>query len=409
MEYLPNYRNIYDIKDYIINMVRRTVTQINKFDEIEYLRGFAILAVIAIHISANFTHIQNINLLLIVNVIVDVFSHFAVPLFIFISGFVLSFKYKGSFSQKTFYKKRAKFVLPQYIIFSLLYILLNIAISSLNGSLKIPSIITIVFYFLTASSYYHLWFFALIIQFYIFYPWIIKLYENFTNSGRTFLFIFLTLIMQQLWLIIEDVSITYFTSSTYFNSITYLNVIFKLLLNRLFFSHIFYFIIGIYVCQNYEYVMDKVFNFKKWTLLTIIVLTGVISALWIKGIAKYGGFSNIPESYSIFYDLLNSVYYPFIFSILLITSSNLLYIKNKYFDYSKTISLIGRYSFGIYLIHPLYMTIIATLIFPHFSIDFNHLIFYPILFISTFILSYFSVYLTSYLPHSEILIGIKRT
>jgi surface polysaccharide O-acyltransferase-like enzyme len=147
------------------------IKQINKFDEIDYLRGFAILAVIAIHTSACFTQVKNINLVVIINVIVDVFSHFAVPLFIFISGFVLSLKYKGLFSQKIFYIKRAKSVLPQYIIFSTFYILLNVALSSINHNLKFPSIITIIFWFLTANSYYHLWFFALIIQFYIFYPY----------------------------------------------------------------------------------------------------------------------------------------------------------------------------------------------------------------------------------------------
>jgi surface polysaccharide O-acyltransferase-like enzyme len=383
------------------------IKQINKFDEIDYLRGFAILAVIAIHTSANFTNIKDINLLLIVNVIVDVFSHFAVPLFIFISGFVLSLKYKGLFSQKAFYKKRAKSVIPQYIIFSTIYILLNIAISSINGNLKFLSITKIMFYFLTASSYYHLWFFALIIQFYIFYPYIIKSYEKFASDGRTFFFIFFALITQQVWLIIKAATITYFTSNTYSNSITYFNEILNLLLTRVFFSYIFYFIIGIYVCQNYEDVLDKVFNAKKWILLTLIVFTVIISALWINGIAKYGSFYNVSQSYSIYYDLLNSIYYPFIFSLFLIISLNLLKNKNKYLNYSKNISLLGRYSFGIYLIHPLYMTMIIT-IFSHFGVDFNLFIFYPTLFILTLLLSYFSVYLISHLSYSEILIGIKK-
>jgi surface polysaccharide O-acyltransferase-like enzyme len=47
-----------------------SINPIKKFDEIGHLRGFAILAVIAIHTSANFTKIQNINLLLIINVII---------------------------------------------------------------------------------------------------------------------------------------------------------------------------------------------------------------------------------------------------------------------------------------------------------------------------------------------------
>jgi peptidoglycan/LPS O-acetylase OafA/YrhL len=340
-------------------------------------------------------------------VIVDVFSHFAVPLFIFISGFVLSLKYKGLFSQKKFYKKRAKSILPQYIIFSILYLCFNIIISAIHGNLKFPSITEIIFYFLTASSNYHLWFFALLIQFYILYPYIIRLYENFVNNGKIFHFIFFALIMQQACIIIENIVITDFISSTYFNSRTYFNVILSLLLGRIFFPYIFYFIIGIYVCQNYQSVLDKIFKAKKWIIPIIIVFTLVISALWINGIYKYGSYDNISPRYSIYYSLLNSIYYPFIFSMLLIISSNLLHIKNKYSNYSKTISLVGRYSFGIYLIHPLYMAIISS-IFSYFNVDFNCLIFYPTLFISTLTLSYFSVYLISYLPYGEILIGIKK-
>jgi membrane-bound acyltransferase YfiQ involved in biofilm formation len=233
------------------------------------------------------------------------------------------------------------------------------------------------------------------------------------NNGKTLLFIFLALITQQTWIIIESIISTYFTSSIYFNSITHLNGVLNgvldLLLTRVFFSYIFYFIIGIHVCQNYEDVLNKIFNAKKWIIPTIIVFTGIISALWVNGIAKYGSYDNIPQSYSIYYALLNSIYYPFIFFMFLIISLNCFKNKNKYFDCSKKISLLGRYSFGIYLIHPFYMIMITTLIFPHFSVDFNQLIFYPTLFILTLLLSSVSVYLISYLPYSEILIGINKT
>ncbi|KKH97834.1 hypothetical protein EO95_11760 [Methanosarcina sp. 1.H.T.1A.1] len=383
-----------------------SIRQTKRIEEIDYLRGFAILAVVAIHTSANFTQIPNVNLLLIINVIIDVFSHFAVPLFIFISGFALSIKYKGQFSQKLFLQKRAKSILPPYIIFSTIYILYNISLSAINGNLKIPSIMTIIFNFLTASSYSHLWYFALIIQFYIFYPYIMKTYEKFANNGKIFYFIFLVLITQQVWIIIKGTAIDYFDSSTYFNSITYFNEIVYIILNRVFFSHIFYFIFGIYVCQNYEYVIAQISKAKKWILPTIILLTGVISAFWINGMIKYGSYYSIPQSYFLVPYLLASIYYPFIFSILFILTFSI--IKNKYSNYSKTILLIGRYSFGIYLIHALYIAIIVTLIFPQFGVDFNHLIFYPVLFISSLLLSYFSVYLISYLPYSEIIIGIKK-
>ncbi|HBP64468.1 MAG TPA: hypothetical protein DD730_09365 [Desulfosporosinus sp.] len=59
-------------------------------EEINFLRAFAVLAVIAIHTSGYFTEIKSYNHLVLVNLWADIFCQFAVPLFILISGFVLA-------------------------------------------------------------------------------------------------------------------------------------------------------------------------------------------------------------------------------------------------------------------------------------------------------------------------------
>ena len=65
------------------------------FSEIVYLRAFAILAVISIHVSYYFTEMISINFLTLLYMSIDTFSHFAIPLFVCISGFVLYNKYQG--------------------------------------------------------------------------------------------------------------------------------------------------------------------------------------------------------------------------------------------------------------------------------------------------------------------------
>jgi peptidoglycan/LPS O-acetylase OafA/YrhL len=69
------------------------VTSVVWFREIEYMRGFAALAVIAVHISMNYTQIPTVNLLALLNVFIYIAAHFAVPVFIFISGWVLAARY----------------------------------------------------------------------------------------------------------------------------------------------------------------------------------------------------------------------------------------------------------------------------------------------------------------------------
>lgn len=378
--------------------------QKNRIEEIDYLRGFAILAVIAIHTSGNFTKILNINLLLIINVIINVFSHFAVPLFIFISGFVLSINYNTSFSKKLFYKKRAKSVLPQYIIFSILYIALNIVSSAINGDLTLPSIVEIIFYLLTASSSYHLWYIALIIQLYILYPYVVQKYDEFADNDRTLYFVGIVLIIQQIWIIVKDVTETYLNSITYFNSIAYFSSVTHILLTRIFLSHIFYFVLGMYVCLNYKSVKAN-FLKVKYAVPVILVFTLIVSTLWIKGIIEYEDYNKIPREYFIVPELIGSLYFPSIFLILLAIGSN---ISNKRSACLNFIFLLGKYSFGIYLIHVFFIQAITKIIYPYLSIDHNQWIFYPVLFVSTVLLSYFSVQRIARLPHSEIIIGIKN-
>lgn len=379
--------------------------QKNRIEEIDYLRGFAILAVIAIHTSANFAEIRDINLLLIINVIIDVFSHFAVPSFIFISGFVLSLIYNGQFSKKSFYAKRAKSILPQYIIFSVFYTLLGIGLSTINGKASSSSILTMITNLLTTSSSYHLWYFAVIGQFYIFYPYIIKIYNKFTDDNKTLCFAGIVLIIQLVWIVVSDFAQTVLDMSTYLNSMNYyLNLLINSWLSLIFLSYIFYFVLGIYVCQNYKNVKEQILKVKKWAILTILVMTGIISLLFIKGIIRYGDYYEIPHTYFMLLNFIESLYFPLIILITLIISLNLSIMKNKY---SNIVLSLGKYSFGIYLVHVFYIDVITQIVYPHFEIFSNQLIFYPVLFLSTLLLSYFSVNRIAHLHRSKTIIGVE--
>lgn len=374
----------------------------NRSQEVEFLRAFAILAVISIHTFVYFTEVQGVNLLVITTLLVGVFSEFAVPLFIFISGFVLYLNYNSKFSQYMFYKKRVDSILLPYIVFSTLYTFSNIAFSAINGKLKIPSTGDVIFHFLTASSSVHLWFIALIFQFYIFYPYLTKLYEKFLPNYELF-FIGATLVIQQLWLITKAIASDYFISSTFFNSYAHLNTAINTLLTRVFLSYIFYFILGVYVSKNYDRLKDQIVKERQWIFPIILIFTGTISVFRIKGILEYGSFSKIPEQYFIVPYLIQSIFFPLIFLIFFRISFKLLNTGNKY---SNTILSVGKYSFGIYLIHILYLRIIKEIIFPKLGIYPNHWIFYPVLFMLTLSISYFSVHLIANSRYGRI-VGVK--
>ncbi len=363
-----------------------------RIKEIDFLRAFAILAVIAIHTSTNFSKIFYLNSLVIFNLVIDVFSQYGVPLFIFISGFVLSNKYYGLFSVMEFYKKRVMSILPQYLIFSILYISFFAVLSG-----KLPLFSEIFLKIITANSAIHMWFFLTIAGFYIFYPLIIDIYSYFDERNKLFAFLMLSLIIQVTWSIL----VLIIETGGY-------DPLFIYLAKRVFIPYLFYFVLGIYVSNNFHSVSTYVESMKKYKTILLLILaliTIIISFFWIVGFGYYvKGFDSFYSMSRLYFSIpviLEVLYYPLIFLLLFGVSSNIMRKDNLL---ASIMYSLGRHSFGIYLVHFFFITLI-TIQLEHFYICTDNWIFYPILFVTTTLLSLLSVILISNLPLGELAVG----
>lgn len=364
----------------------------SRVGEIDFLRAFAILAVIAIHTSTNFSKIFNLNPLVIFNLLIDVFSQYGVPLFIFISGFVLSNKYYGPFSVKEFYKKRVISILPQYIIFSILYILFFAVLSN-----NLPSFSEIFLKIITANSAIHMWFFLTIMGFYIFYPVILYIYSYFDERENLFTFLALSLLIQVAW----SISVLIIETGGY-------EPLFIYLAKRIFIPYLFYFVLGIYVSKNFHIVyayMESINKYKVISFLILALITIIISFFWIVGFGYYvKGFDSFYSMSTLYFAIpiiLEVLYYPLIFFFLFEASRKLMKRENLL---TSIFYSLGRYSFGIYLVHFFFITLIIIQL-EHFNIYSDNWAFYPILFVGTTLLSLLSVSLMSNLPFSELVFG----
>lgn len=375
-------------------------------DEIDYLRGLGVLAVLVIHTSANFTRVPTLCTISVINIILDVFANFAVPLFIFISGFVLHIKYYGCFSIISFYENRIKSIIPPYLIFSFAYLILplfpiNTLYYSFSKStilelfVEFPDINKILIGVLTGTTWFHLWFFVLIIQIYLLYPLIVKIYDKFLDKKLFKLFIVLIYILQVacepfLFILKTKICLPY---------ITFIAKYFYLPL------YIYYLILGMYASDNFEKIKSSGVGNKKLELaFFIVIFTAVKSYLWIYGM-YYGDLYEIYPYLKIVTIIIDPIYYSFIFAIFIFTSKILV---QKESVHSTIIFELGKFSFGIYLVHGVYLYIILDL-FEMISIYPTDIIFYPLLFILMISLSYISVYSVSRLPFSKLIIGYQRT
>jgi surface polysaccharide O-acyltransferase-like enzyme len=304
------------------------------FREVQNLRAIAILAVILIHVTATFTAVGSLTYVTGTALVLDTAVQFAVPLFIFISGFVLTIK---NYPLSTFYFKRGSRILPAYLLFSVIY----------AAYFHHPILESI----LNANGSYHLPFFAAIFGFYLFYPVIMRLYfGKITLLVSLLIQLYFWQIPYAFWLQKLPIWLYYWTWT------------------------IFYFVLGIYVCKNYAKFQKTLDSLPMiWLILPALALWSLMALRWLN---IYYGVRFI-QTVS-----LN----PLIDPALYVIQFGIAY-KITTREISQVLKNVGEYSFGIYLIHVLILGEIVKVL-SQYNVDCTNFIFYIILFIFTFFISY---------------------
>lgn len=314
--------------------------------EIERLRGWAILAVIAVHTTACFTAINPINLLAASMMIADVTVHFATPMFIFISGYVLYYKYNDNFDLWTFYKKRFFSVALPYIAFSLIYSQFNH-----HDMFSYAALGRIV----AMDDPFHFWFFRALFGLYIFYPQILIAYKRFSPSHV----LIGAAITQLAWNV--------YSIANPFPALEAINVI-------------FYFYLGMYV-------KDHELHMPIWFAMPMICIQSVV--WWQIFYVMGSGMMWLRAVESILWILYNS------------TAILILYGAAKRIAYFDSW---GRYSFGVYIVHVFFL-VIGFDVLTSLGLTRQMFMWYPLLFAAIAGGSYISIAILSRMPYAKLVIG----
>lgn len=337
-----------------------------------------------------------INFLTLLYMSTYTFSLFAVPLFVCISGFVLYNKYTGTYSLSQFYKKRLLSVLPLYTIVTVLIVVFTYGWYIYLGRVWNINALTIFYTYVTGDwasfnpAFTPLWFFVLIIQFYIVYPVLEKIFTKCIENHRSLEFLIFLLAVQILYQV--------FSVKDFF-------------LNgkaTLFIGYIFYFVLGMYVRSNYQNYKDMVIIPKHFFILFSALLFATILGIGNGGI-HYFRVDLIPQLiliYSLMFKIVSPLYYVVIFMVCLFLALKCSEKTPNHF--TKCLKIIGNYSFGIYLVHIFILYGLAWKIFPKFGFNMNNWLFYPITFTLVLIMSLGSVYLINKIPCHEYIIGNSR-
>jgi surface polysaccharide O-acyltransferase-like enzyme len=322
-----------------------------KIYEIETLRGLCFLAVVTQHILGYLNQLSGLSYSNIIFLsIVLTCIRFAIPAFVFITGFVLFYNYYMHIDLDKYLSKRIKDTLIPYLCWTILFTVYSaVKLGETGNLLQLP--LMVLLNFIKGTGMYHLWYIAMILQMYFLFPLIRQLFikaENYLGS----LIVFFALLDLTISAISGNIIPLFLTE----NNPNWLTVIFIKYRHLIFLSWIFYFALGGYAAINYP--RYKKWLSEKWSwiafIFSILALSLVKKTLSSATIRDYGYTVNFNVTAPL---NLNMLIYS-LFSILLIYYLSVQLTK-RHSKTSLLLEKISRHSYGAYLIHPVFISLIC--------------------------------------------------
>jgi membrane-bound acyltransferase YfiQ involved in biofilm formation len=340
------------------------------------MRSISCLSILLLHSLARAYADNNhtVNLL-------RVLLTFGTPTFIFISEFILSRSYPQELPAN-FWSKRLKFIMVPYVVFGTFYAFLKaFEQSASSGDHLMVSFGNFLWRHLLLGDY-HGYFILVIFQFYLLHYF----FHKYLKKWKPFLVMSSALLINLAYLGFFNFVKPYPTEIGVYIWEKYYWIPF--------FGWLFYFTLAYYCGKNFSTFIHFLNKYSKWVIASPI-LTGVI-CLYL-------------------YDsqLISTISSKRVDMVFFTTSMILLiyYFAAKLPKVPKIFVWISQYSFGIYLIHPVFLAIMY-LVFNRLSIEIQPSLLTVIYFIGSLLLAIASTFVLNKIPYGyyftgKIGIGIK--
>lgn len=292
------------------------------FDEIHFLRAFACIGVILVHVSASYYSQQ--EQFTWFTYMFNQLGRFGTPTFALISGFLLfqQVRHKGFNSQKFIQSRFTKIVVP-FLVWSVFYLLLSAVLWN-----SFPKTDELIKGFVLGDTFYHLYFMVIVIQFYLLFPLL-----QLIRTKRSWMIALTLSFLASFFFLNEKVIQLEGPIGTFINDPIFL------------LKWIFYFIFGGFLAFHWE----EVIQFTKNKGLMLLIMFAVY-AFAIYEYQTVGAISSRRVSNLINIPLLT---FACIGLFPLIKRMKFLYTPLK---------LIGTFSMGIYLVHPVVLIVLNKII-----------------------------------------------
>lgn len=322
------------------------------------IRVLAILAVIVLHASAGFiAGVGDIDPFYgskdwwMANVY-DSITRWCVPVFVMISGYFLL---NNSDSTDVFFKKRFIRVFPPLVFWSIIYCIWTVLKFTIKGDLDL-AFSTIFNGILHGKPYYHLWFLFMLPFLYLVTPFLKNLLYLCEKKYLAFLIFFL------FFMAIVNVFLSNLNNS------------FSLASNDSLFINDFLYYLGYFTLGGY-------INKYKVAVRVLPILAGLLLA-W--GVTASGSYI---FTYKYFYNYLS------VNTVLASVCMFFLIMRFCDFDFMKSSRMLSSTTFGIYLIHPIFLEAFSYLFEDKLLNIIDISIYIPVVSLFVFFVSFCSIFI----------------
>jgi surface polysaccharide O-acyltransferase-like enzyme len=296
---------------------------------IEYIRGVAMLGVVAIHTGSQYLLNPTPNIQLVA--LFEIVTRFSVPIFFFISAFGLFYRMDLSeqFNYGKFLRRRFKAVLIPYLIWSTLYLVHD---NWFNGWRLFPEFNYALEIYFFGLAKYHLYFLVILIWFYLLMPLWIYLVRSMTPK-------------KLILLLAAQIAFDYWSSYCVIGSE---NLFMKWRLNWLVLHYVFIFILGGVLGVHSQKFFAWCSEQKKFVVATFLITLTILLG-WYYFLIRVENYTPLDavntahqlSPFGIFYTIAASIFFFTLFEF-----------GDLPAPVKKFLSLLGKNSYFIYLAHP---------------------------------------------------------
>jgi peptidoglycan/LPS O-acetylase OafA/YrhL len=165
--------------------------QRKRVHELDYMRGWAIICVVTLHVLGFFyTDVPAQSPLHVIDGFTIYIFRFSRQIFMFLTGFVLVYNYLNrTFQYRTFLWKRTRAIVIPYILWSFFYVAFSMYFGAIPKADNFKAyLLTSVQAVLTGDAFYHLYYVVVTVQFYLIFPLLLYFVKRMNHPKRWLIF-----------------------------------------------------------------------------------------------------------------------------------------------------------------------------------------------------------------------------